>query len=474
MSTAKEDLHWKRSLFPELVRLAWPIAVSMLSYTLMTVVDTLFVGQLGASALAGVAWGGILSFTLLCFGIGLLRAVKVQVSQAVGAGNTAPAGESLSAGLALAVVMGGVALVVGYATVGLVRAGAASDGAATLAVDYFLLRNWGAPAVLVAVALREARYGLGDSRSPMHAALAANLANIPLNATLIFGFGLGVRGAALATLGAQALELAFLLASLRASTLRPGRLRLRSCRELWRIGAPLGAEFLLDMSAFSALAAVIARMGEVELAAHQIAIQLSHFAFLPAIAIGEAASVLAGQAVGAGDEPLVRRVARGGLYLNLGYVGVSGLLLLLGAPLLTHAFSPDPAVQEASAVLVRAAAGLTLLFSVYAIPRAVLRAVGSERFTAIVTVSAAWLITLPVAYTFGLVLDWGALGAWLGLYVEVTVGVALLWWRLAGTRWLPGARRARERLLDSLAPAPPTAPPLAIPPGTLWLDLSGQ
>ena len=60
----------------------------MLSYSIMTLVDTLFVGRLGASALAGVGLGGVAAFTVLCFGFGLLRGVKILVSQAVGAGRT--------------------------------------------------------------------------------------------------------------------------------------------------------------------------------------------------------------------------------------------------------------------------------------------------------------------------------------------------------------------------------------------------
>ena len=76
----------KARVFRELVSLAWPITVSTLSFTVMTVVDTAFVGRLGPAALAGVGLGGIALWTVVCFGFGLLRAVKVLVSQGVGAG----------------------------------------------------------------------------------------------------------------------------------------------------------------------------------------------------------------------------------------------------------------------------------------------------------------------------------------------------------------------------------------------------
>ena len=86
MSRSQSSLSFIERPYTELVRLAWPIAVSFLSYATMTLVGTLFVGRLGPAALAAVGLGGVAAFTLLCFGLGAVRAVKVIVSQAVGAG----------------------------------------------------------------------------------------------------------------------------------------------------------------------------------------------------------------------------------------------------------------------------------------------------------------------------------------------------------------------------------------------------
>src|SRR5438874_6563594 len=80
-------LPWEDNLIAELLRLAWPIAVSTLSYSIMTLVDTLLVGHLGPAPLAGVGLGGTAAFALLCFSFGLLRGGKTLVSQAVGAGH---------------------------------------------------------------------------------------------------------------------------------------------------------------------------------------------------------------------------------------------------------------------------------------------------------------------------------------------------------------------------------------------------
>ena len=110
---AEAGLSWHRQPLRELGRLAWPIAVSMLSYSLMTLVDTLFVARLGPAPLAGVGLGGTLVFALLCFPMGLLRGGKVLVSQSAGAGEQDQAGAYLGAGLLLGLSLGLLGLLLG-------------------------------------------------------------------------------------------------------------------------------------------------------------------------------------------------------------------------------------------------------------------------------------------------------------------------------------------------------------------------
>src|SRR5262249_60758367 len=93
-----EALKWESRPARKLLELSWPITLSTLSYSLMTLVDTLLVGGLGAPALAGVGLGGTAAFALLCFSFGLLRGVKTLVSQAVGAGKGEESGASLGGG----------------------------------------------------------------------------------------------------------------------------------------------------------------------------------------------------------------------------------------------------------------------------------------------------------------------------------------------------------------------------------------
>jgi MATE family multidrug resistance protein len=444
-----------RELYLELARLSWPIAISMVSYSVMTLVDTLFVSRLGTSALAATGLGGIAAFTVICFGVGHLRSVKVAIAQADGAGRTGDALPLLGAGLTLALVMGLVSLVAGVVAALALPALSAGEHAGDLARQYVQIRSLAAPGVLIAVALREARYGLGDSKTPMVAALCANVLNVPLNALLIFGAGLGVAGAAVATVAAQAVELILLLAPQRRLGFGLRAFGRRHITRLWRLGVPLGLEFLLSISAFAVLVLLVARMSEVDLAAHQIALQVIHFSFLPAVAVGEAASVIAGNAVGAGRDHEVRRVARSTLVVVTAYMGFCALLFAIFAAPIGNLFSRDPAVQELAAKLLYVAAAFQLFDGAGLAARSVLRGAGDVRFAAIVMVAAAWICTPPLTLLLGFWAGLGALGGWLALVAEIIVGSALLWDRLLRNRWLSAAQRSRE---ETLADGPGSEP----------------
>jgi MATE family multidrug resistance protein len=429
------------------VRLAWPIAVSTLSYSVMTLVDTLFVGRLGASALAGVGLGGVASFTVLCFGFGLLRGVKVLVSQARGAGDADRVGRVLWTGLAAALALGGVMLLAGQAVALHIARLAASPEAGANAAAYVSVRLLGAPLVMVYVALREHRYGLGDTRSAMVAAVAANVANVGLDWLFLVHLERGVEGAAWATVIGHLLEAAILIGvQWRDDGLRPRSFALSDLRALLAVGVPTGLQFWLEVGSFAILTAIVSGLGDHQVAAHQIAIQVIHFSFLPAMALGEAASVLAGQAVGAGAVRLVRRVARLALVAAVSYTGLCTLVLVLGGSLIVTGFTDDLALRAVTLDLLWVAALFQIADGAAVVARGVLRGAADVRFPAVVGIASAWLFTPPLAYLLGRVAGLGAMGGWIGLSLEITGGAALLWWRLERGGWLGSARRSRSRI----------------------------
>ncbi len=437
---------WKHKPIAELIRLSGPICASTLSYSLMTLVDTLLLGRIGRAELAGAALGGLCSFVLLCFSIGLLRGANTLVSQAVGAGRTDDIPGVLGAALATALGLGVVTVIVGQAVASLLPLLSATPAAGAAAAEYLAIRNLAAPVMLVYVALREVRYGRGDARTPMRATVIANLVNIALCYLMVFVFHRGVAGAAVATVIANGVELGILARAQRSDGFGLHRMMSAHLRALWKIGVPAGLQFVLEVGSFAILSVLIARLSEAEMAAHQIAIQVIHFSFLPAWAVGEAAAVLAGQAVGANEDGLVIRIGRMAALLTGIYSGACALVLALAAEPLALAFTGDAAVVAVAIRLLQVAAVFQVFDALNFVARGVLRGTGDVRFAAVVGVSTSWLCTPPLAWLLGWRLGMGAYGGWLGLCLEIIVAAVILAVRVERRGWAPAAAAARARL----------------------------
>ena len=446
------QLTWKDRPLGELLRIAWPITVSMLSWSAMTIVDTLLIGHVGRAELAGVGLGGIVTFMLLCFSIGLLRGANTLVSQAVGAGRRAEVPALQGAAIVTALGLGlGTTLVAQLAAEALHHL-AATEAAGQAARTYVRVRSLGAPAALIFIALREVRYGQGESRAPMRASLLANIINAALAYLFVFVFKQGVAGAATASVLAGIAEAACLAWPLRGGA-RVVKPTANDLRALWRLGAPLGLQFMLEVGSFMLLSLLISLLSEVEMAAHQIAIQIIHVSFLPAFAVAEAAAVLAGQAVGADRDDLVTRVARLALGVGGAYALAWTLLFAAAARLMVAGFTGDSAVTATATALLHVAALFQIMDAANVVARGALRGSGDVRFAAVVGVVTSWLFTPPLTWLLGYRLSMGARGGWWGLTMEIAVSAVILWWRLLRQGWATAALAARARLRAAPAPA---------------------
>ena len=212
------------------------------------------------------------------------------------------------------------------------------------------------------------------------------------------------------------------------------------------MGLPTGLQFALEVGAFATLSLMISLFSEVEMASHHIAIQVIHLSFLPAFAVAEAASVLTGQAVGAGAYHLVKRAAHLAMGITTVYAGAWSALLALGAPLIVSGFTADPAIVSVGTGLLHVAAVFQIFDAWNMVARCSLRGAGDVRYAAVVGVLTSWLCTPTLAWVLGKYYKLGAFGGWLGLCLEIIVSSAILWWRIERRGWLPAATMSRARL----------------------------
>lgn len=432
----------------KVLHLAWPVMLSMTSYTMMSASDAIFVGRLGTAPLAAIGLAVTTNFLFLGLPVGLVRGLKVAAAQATGAGRKRSALAYGWQALWSALLTGVLVALAGLGSPHVFRLLGADGAVAAEAQAYFDIRIWAAPFALFMHGFGGWFEARGDTRTPMRVNVVANLLSVALTAGLVSGVGplpaLGIRGAAWSGVIALGLASAWLFAeawpTLQKVSWRPRRALLA---EGARLGLPIGVQRVLDIGTWAVLAGVLASLGEAQLAAHVLAMRVLMVTFLPALAVAEATGVLVGQAVGARDRVAAHRAWRAGNLAALAIMLPGGLLFVAVPQLLLAPFGAGAEVVAVASQLLLIAAAFQVLDAVATVTYFALDGAGDTRFTLASSVSMAWGVKLPV----GVALAWwsglGAPGVWIGLTGELFLLLLLLVWRWRGERWF-GAEPARE------------------------------
>lgn len=427
-----------RSLFG----LAWPILVTMLSYTLLTVVNSIYVGWLGTAELAAIGLSTAAIYLVQSFGLGWLGAVRVLVANRTGAGQAEEAARITWVGLGVALAAGlGASMLVPLGP-WLFSAMGASEEVLPHAVGYFTWRVLPTPIVFLFTALQGAAQGRSDTRGPMFANLLANAVNLALDPLLIFGFGpvpaLGIEGAAIGAAIGVLSGLVLLAARCRVALGVPSaQMAVREhIRALWSVGSPMGTQFFLDVGSYTILSSLLAGSGDAHLAAHVIVVRVIMFAFLPCNALGEATSVLVGQSLGARMPERARRALVVGATQAALFMALLGIVLVSIPGRLVAVFGAAEDVAAIAAPIIVLYACIQVLDGVVVVIYGALTGAGDTRFTMRAALSAAWLVKLPIAGLLVLRYELGAYGAWLGIGAEIVFVLLLGLWRVRSARWL--------------------------------------
>lgn len=441
-----------------LLSLAWPIVVSRSAQVVVGVSDAVMVAHLGASALAATTAGSMNAFSIFILPMGVVFIVSSFASQLFGRGDRAGARRYGWYGLGVAAATQVASLAAIPALPWLLSQVDLPAEVQPLMAGYLALRLWSGGAAIGLEALANFYGGLGNTRLPMAANVAAMALNVSGNWLLIDGHlglpGLGVAGAALAsTLSTWAafagLFAIFLLEGRRD---RHGR-RPLSTSELFRMlrfGLPSGLNWFFEFFAFNFFVTVIlAGLGTTTLAAFMAVLQINSVAFMPAFGLASAGAILVGQAIGEGQKDRVPAVVRLTLQVTAGWQGLLGLLYLaapatLLGPFATH---PDtgPALLAAGARMLVLTAAWQLFDATVAVVGEALRAAGDTAFTLWARVAAAWGFFVPGSWVTVRWLGGGerAAVAWMVAYLALLA--AVIWLRFRSGAW---------RRLELVEPAP--------------------
>jgi MATE family multidrug resistance protein len=436
-----------RGTLRALLALAWPVVVSRSSQVVVGVADAVMVAHLGAAALAATTAGSMNAFALFILPMGTVFIVSSFASQLFGMGDLAGARRYAWHGLAVAAGAQALAL----AAIPLVPA---ALGALPYGPDvrgpmegYLAIRLLSAGAVVGLEALANYYGGLGNTRLPMVANLAAMALNVAGNWLLIDGNlgapALGVNGAALASALATWTAFAGLFAIFvrDARRLGTGRLRLAELGRLLRFGLPSGVNWFFEFGAFAFfLNVVVAGLGTTAVAAMMVVFQVNSAAFMPAFGLGSAGAILVGQAIGAGRRERVPPLVAIAFGVAAAWQTLVAALYLAAPDLVLSAFAREPASARELVEVGRRMLYLSALWQLADAAATVLsealRAAGDTAFPMWVRVAIAWAFFAPGSYVSVRVLGGGpgTAVAWLVAYIFALAAVLLLRFRAGAWR----------------------------------------
>ena len=421
-----------------LTAIAVPIVIVEIGMMLMATVDTVLVGHYSPNGVAAVALGHLYFFNLIVLPLGTLMAADPLVSQAVGANDHAAMGRAIQRAALLAAIFGAVASLGALPAESLLRWFKQPASIIPATTTYIHVSAAAVPAFLMFVVLRVTLQAMHRVAPIVISIVVANVVNFVLNWALIYGrLGapeLGVEGSAIATLIARWTMFFTLLAlawkQLRPylGTIDPASFTARPIRRMLAIGIPIGLQMQLEFGAFATVGLLMGAFGAVQVAAHQIALNLAALTFMVPLGVSSAGAVRVGHAIGGGDQTRARRAARLAYGLAAGFMTTTALLFLLLPEQLASLYSNDPALIAITASLIPIAGMFQVFDGLQVVGAGVLRGLGDTRVPLAAMLTAYWIIGVPtsvfLAYRAGL----GPQGLWWGFVAGLsTVSVFLLW-----------------------------------------------
>jgi MATE family multidrug resistance protein len=420
------------------LKISLPIIIAQLGTVMMGVADNIQVGKLGAASIAAAGIANSVFFLIAIIGMGTLSVIAPQVAAAYGKDDKRECSYLLRAGMRVGLLFGiGLCLVIILLSYNFHWFRQTPEVEA-LAVEYLQIIGLSVIPMLFFLAIKQFSDGLSYTKVAMVLTLIGLGLNVFFNWVFIFGkFGMpawGVNGAGFATLLVRVvMAIAMVLYIFRAPIFRAFILPppanysyLPMIRRILKLGLPGGFQLFFEVAAFSGAAIIAGWLGTVQLAAHQIAINLASITYMVAAGIAAAGGIRVGQAFGMGSQPKIVRAGTVSLTLAVFFMSITCIIFLTLNDSLVRLYIQDPEVVSLAATLVIIGGFFQLSDGTQVVGLGILRGIEDVNVPTIVALIAYWVIGLPVGYVLAFTFHMDVQGIWIGLLAGLTVSAVLL------------------------------------------------
>jgi multidrug resistance protein, MATE family len=423
------------------VNLAYPVVIGQLGFVMMWVVDSLMVGEVGAAPLAAASISNSLIILVYIIGIGVTFAITPLTAISVGKGQYEEIGVLFRQALLVCTILGIILMGGGIGLTEIFPYLNQPEEVVVLAIPYSILLAVSIVPMIMFLSVKQLIEGLSVMRPGMFIVLSANIINVIVNWLLIFGnWGfpeLGLTGAGWATLASRIYMLsALLFFVLKSSRFKKYDIRLKFkeinfpiITKLLKLGLPSGVQYFFEVGAFSFAVIMVGWLGTIELAAHQIAINLASISFMVALGLSTAGGILVGNAVGKQDIYETRNSGFTSLIISALFMFFAGVTFIILRNFLPALYIDDVNVISIASTLLIIVALFQISDGVQAVGIGILRGLTDVKGPTLITFVSYWILGLPAAYMLGFTLELGVVGVWIGLSIGLTASAVLLTFR---------------------------------------------
>ena len=422
--------------------LALPIVVAQLGVVLMGVTDNIMVGRyIGKIGLGAAGIANSIAFLIASIGIGGLSVVAPLISKAKAERNISEINRLFRAGIVVSLWFGLVLGLIGGVCIyffDIFQQSPEINRQAPMFMAIIILSN---VFMFVFAAAKQLSDGLSRTYVAMIITVIGLILNLVFNILLINGYAglpkLGLNGSATSTLITRILMMFAMLAYLynNSAFTRYLKSKYNSLKtsdlvvNIFRIGVPSGLQFFFEIAAFSLAVIMMGWLGENQLAAHQIAINVAATTYMMAAGLGVAGGIRVGEGRGLKSTHKIRISANVALLLVMAFMATMMLLLFVFNRFVVELYISDVEVIKIAMQLMIIAAVFQLSDGIQVVSLGVLRGISDVNIPTWITMFAYWGVALPLGYFLGFSMKLDAIGIWIGLLAGLTISAILLTFR---------------------------------------------
>jgi MATE family multidrug resistance protein len=436
MKLAEYFPFYKRNL-----HLAMPVVISQIGQVSVSLIDNMMVGHVGTTELAASAFANNVFMIGMFFGMGITFGLTPLTGNSFGNGKMNEVEmwlkngifTHLIAGFGLNLIMAGIYFLLPYL-------GQTTD-VVKLAKPYYLLLCLSYLPFMLFFSLKQFFEGTGNTKIAMHITISANLINIVFNYLLIFGkFGfpeMGLNGAGAGTLISRiAMPLLFFVYIIKIPVFKncfvlahQQLFDRQKIIRLLKIGIPIAFQIIVEGIAFSIGAIMMGWLGEVQLAAHQVAIGMASFTYMISLGISQANTIRVSHQMGVKDYKALKMAAYASTHLVLVFMSSMGIVFVLARNYLPYLFTFDTDVIKIASGLLIIAAIFQVFDGLQVVMLSTLRGMADVKLPMFIAFFAYMVIGIPTSYLMAFYLMPGPQGIWYGYLAGLGAAAILFWLR---------------------------------------------